>query len=168
MSDLDPELDKYKARQMLSDPEQVRRMVLAKVRRPFEEALIEVVGLMPDRDNLLAFSNAYPDKWMKIVKDLANLSGYKDGVEVTMTDVLSNPAAAGDAQLIHELDKLSGQLDALVTDQLMSHEAKTLFPGQAVEDAEFTEVEPVGIKEQLAAEQKEELSLDEQIARALT
>lgn len=94
---------------LLTNGDAMRDYIIRRSRLPFQEVLARLLGAEPDPESVKAFARANPDKWSTMIKNMSNLAGYKDGIEIE-----ANLSVAvhemGDGQLIQQFRELTNKI----------------------------------------------------------
>lgn len=79
-------------------------------RKPFRKELARFLGIAPTDKALEEWACKYPDKWAQAITMLAQLAGFKPGVEVKVSGV--DPSEMSDVALLSEVRRLSVEVAA--------------------------------------------------------
>lgn len=108
----EPSMTVDEAKELLVDPEKMRQHVVRRSRVPFQEVLARMLSVEPERERLEEFARQNPDKWSKMLREMAALAGYKDGIELDV-NLNMNIADMSDAELFTEYKRAQSRLAQL-------------------------------------------------------
>lgn len=150
----EPEITPEEAARLLTDGNAMREHVIRQSRMPFKEVLARLLQGEPTLDEVKALSRTNPEKWVKMIRDMGAMAGYKDGIEID-ANINLNVEAMSDVELELQFQAVQAELNKL-----------RAFNGTAeddIEEAEFYEAPRLedlnadATKQAVAASQADEL-----------
>jgi hypothetical protein len=79
-------------------------------REPFMDTLAYLMGCKPDREAVLEFANAHPDRWANAISTFSKMAGYHDKLEVEH-NIHMDISRMGDAELEQRLSEMRTVID---------------------------------------------------------
>jgi len=81
-------------------------------REPFTDILARMIHCAPTDEAMQTFAELHPDKWASALKNLSQLAGYHEKLEIT-GNIHLEIQSIGDSQLIKKLTEIQDKLEAL-------------------------------------------------------